>query len=78
MLRDLVATVLGPTADAAHLAARRGVSDARLRAIKVDIAANITRSDLTIGAVAARHGLSPRSISMLFNREGTTFSGLRA
>ncbi len=73
-VRDLVATVLGPTADAAHLAARRGVSDARLRAIKVDIAANITRSDLTIGAVAARHGLSPRSISILFNREGTTFS----
>ncbi|MEJ0011045.1 MAG: AraC family transcriptional regulator [Bauldia sp.] len=73
-VRDLVATMLGPTADAAHLAARRGVSNARLRAIKVDIAANFSRPDLTIGAISARHGMSPRTIGALFNREGTTFT----
>jgi AraC-like DNA-binding protein len=73
-VRDLVATMLGPTSDAAHIAAHRGVSGARLGAIKMDIAANVTNPDLTIGAIAARHGISQRAISMLFNREATTFS----
>lgn len=73
-VRDLVSALLGPTKDAAHAAARRGVSDARLRAIKIDIATNLTSPNLTIGAIAARHHLSDRSIRTLFNQENTTFS----
>jgi AraC-like DNA-binding protein len=70
-VRDLVGTLLGPKSDAA---ARRGVFDARLRAIKIDIATNLTSPNLTISAIAARHHLSDRSIRTLFNYENTTFS----
>lgn len=73
-VRDLVATMLGPTVDAAHIAARRGVSEARLRAIKIDIAANITQSGLSLHVMSERHGLSARTIGRLFNQEGTSFS----
>jgi AraC-like DNA-binding protein len=47
---------------------------ARLRAIKTDIVENLARSDLSIGEIAARHGLTPRYVQMLFESEGTTFT----
>src|SRR5262245_63722127 len=47
---------------------------ARLRAIKTDIVENLARSNLSIGEVAARHGLTPRYVQMLFESEGATFT----
>ncbi len=73
-IHDLVALALGATSDAAAVAAGRGVRAARLKAVKNDIAANLTKRDLTVTAVALRHRVTPRYIHMLFETEGTTFS----
>jgi AraC-like DNA-binding protein len=73
-LHDLIALALGATRDASELARGRGVRFARFHAIKADIAANVTRRDLSIVSVAARHGISPRYIRTLFMDAGTTFT----
>jgi AraC-like DNA-binding protein len=71
---DLVALALGANRDAADLAKGRGLAAARLGAIKSDIAAHLGDSSLSVVAVAARHGVTPRYVQMLFEREGATFS----
>jgi AraC-like DNA-binding protein len=71
---DLAALAIGATREAAAIASVRGVRDARLRAIKADIAESIGRRDLSIAAISALHGISPRSIQMLFEADGTTFT----
>jgi AraC-like DNA-binding protein len=73
-LCDLVALTLGATRDAAAVAAGRGVRAARLRAIKNDIAAHLTDSDLAPAAVAKRQRISDSYIRKLFESEGTSFS----
>ena len=73
-LHDLAALALGATRDAAALASSRGVRAARLRAIKADIVENLGNKGLSIDAMAARHGVTPRYISMLFESEPMTFS----
>jgi AraC-like DNA-binding protein len=73
-LIDLVALALGVTGDAAELARGRGVRAARLRAIKADIIANIADPNLLPGAVAMRHGVTPRYVRMLFEAEGLSFT----
>jgi AraC-like DNA-binding protein len=73
-VHDLLAATLGATRDAAKLAEDRGVRAARLRAIKEDVARNLEHGDLSVGAVAARHRVTPRYVQRLFEREGTTFS----
>jgi AraC-like DNA-binding protein len=47
---------------------------ARLRAIKSDIEAHLTYSDLSPGVVARRQGVSDSYIRKLFEGEGTSFS----
>jgi AraC-like DNA-binding protein len=71
---DLFALALGATRDAAEIANGRGLRAARLQAIKADIAVSAGRSDLTIDAISAHHGVTPRYVQMLFEMEGTTFS----
>jgi AraC-like DNA-binding protein len=73
-IRDLIALALGANRDAAHLARGRGVRVARLQALKADILANLTRRDLSIDRLAARHGISPRYIRALFDGDQTTFT----
>ena len=73
-LQDLAVLAIGATRDAATVAGGRGVPAARLRAIKADIVKSITDRDLSIDAVALRHGITPRYVSMLFDGDGTTFS----
>lgn len=73
-IHDLVALSLGATRDAEALAEGRGIRAARLRAIMVDIAENLGRSDLSIDIIARRHRLGPRYIQRLFEADGTTFS----
>ena len=71
---DLFALAIGATRDGEQVAAARGGRAARLRAIKADIAVNLTRPDLGVTAVALRQGITPRSVQLLFELEGTTFS----
>ena len=56
-IHDLAALVIGATRDAEAVAQGRGARAARLRAIMVDIAENLGRSDLSIDVVARRHQL---------------------
>jgi AraC-like DNA-binding protein len=71
---DLLALTLEGTPDAVKLAEGRGLRVAQLRAIKDDIARNLADGDVSIGAVALRHQVTPRYIQMLFEPEGTTFT----
>jgi AraC-like DNA-binding protein len=71
---DLVALALGASPDAAAIAKGRGLAAARLGAIKSDIAAHLGDNSLSVVAVAARQGVTPRYVQMLFEGEGRTFS----
>jgi len=73
-LCDLIALTIGATRDGAALAQSRGLSAARLTAIKADIAENLGRTDLAVAAVAQRHRLTPRHLHRLFEAEGLTYS----
>jgi AraC-like DNA-binding protein len=71
---DLVVAAISGTPDAIALAKGRGIPAARLSAIKSDIAANLLSRDLSIVAICAQHGITPRYLRMLFAGEQTTFS----
>lgn len=73
-LCDLIAVTLGATRDATAVAGGRGIRAARLRAIKSDIEAHLTYSDLSPGVVARRQEVSDSYIRKLFEGEGTSFS----
>ena len=47
---------------------------ARLHAIKSDIAARLPDCSLTIAAIAARQGVTPRYVHKLFESIGTTYT----
>lgn len=71
---DLVGLTLGATRDGAAIAQVRGVRAARFEAIKDDIARNLKDETLSVGAVAARHNVTPRYVQRLFEESGTTFT----
>jgi AraC-like DNA-binding protein len=73
-IRDLIALAVGATRDGAETAKVRGARPARLRAIKADIAENLTRGDLSVATVAARHRLPVRYVQRLFEKDGVTFT----
>ncbi len=72
-VQDLALMALGATREAAEVAAGRGVRAARLKAVKADIERHLTVPDLTAEGMAARHGISPRYLRSLFERESTSF-----
>jgi AraC-like DNA-binding protein len=71
---DLAALAMGATRDAAEIAKNRGLAAARLRAIKSDIAANLSRVDLSVVEIALKQRVTPRYVQMLFETVGTTFT----
>lgn len=73
---DLVALAVGTTRDAEAFATERGLRAARLVAVKKYICDRLHDPALAIADVAKAHRLSPRSIQLLFESEGTTFSAL--
>jgi AraC-like DNA-binding protein len=73
-LVDLGALIIGANRDGTVVAEERGLSAARLAAVKADITENLGESDLTLPAVAARLKLTPRHIQRLFESAGSTFS----
>lgn len=64
----------GATRDGNAIAQDRGVRAARLAAVKADVIGHVGDSGFTLGILAARQKISPRSVQLLFEREGTTFS----
>ncbi|MCE7915872.1 MAG: AraC family transcriptional regulator [Nitrosomonas sp. PRO4] len=80
-IHDLFVLLCGAKQEEAAMAKDRGLRAARLRAVKEDIVAHITDSELSINQVALRQGISPQYIRALFHSEETTFadyvSGLR-
>jgi AraC-like DNA-binding protein len=73
-IHDLLALTIGASREAAEIAGGRGVSAARLRAVKDDILANLGHRGLSIDTLAKQHGISPRYIRKLFDGDGMTFS----
>ena len=47
---------------------------ARLHTIKTEILSGMNRHELSLAGLAARHGVTPRHVQMLFESDGTTFS----
>jgi len=69
---DLIALAIGATDEGREIANRRGIRAARLETIKADL---IQNAALHLDQLAARQGISPRYVQMLFEEAGTTFSG---
>jgi AraC-like DNA-binding protein len=73
-IHDLMALAIGATRDGGEAARCGGLRAARLLAIKRDIETNLDRPDLSLGALAVRHGCTRRFIQRLFEAEGTTLT----
>ena len=71
---DLLALTLGATREGTEIASARGLPAVRLRAIKADIVENLGRAELSAATLAARHGITPRYVQMLFEQDGMTFT----
>jgi AraC-like DNA-binding protein len=71
---DLVVLTLASSPDALDVASDRGGRAARLATIKADIIANIARPDLSADMIARRHGVSPRYIHRLFEKDDRSFA----
>lgn len=71
---DLLALAVGATREAGELARQRGLSGARLRAIKDDVRKACHRPDLSVHSIAARHGISARYVQRIFEEDGSTFT----
>jgi len=70
---DLLALLLGPTADAAALARSRGLRAVWLAAILAYCERHLADPELSAATVAARHGISARYVARLMEERGETF-----
>ena len=73
-VHDLIALSIGATCEGAAVAEASSVAAARLQSIKADINANLSDESISVAAVAARHGVTPRYLHKLFEREGITYT----
>jgi AraC-like DNA-binding protein len=73
-IHNLAALAVQPTNDNFACVEHNGLRAARLRAIKSYILKNLSRGDLSVAEVAAHIRLTPRSVQMLLEDDGTTFS----
>jgi AraC-like DNA-binding protein len=73
-LFELVALALRSAFGAQIEATRQGMRAAMLHRIKQDILRNLHRSDLSLGYIAQRNALTPRSVQRLFAQEQKGFS----
>ena len=71
---DLIALSVAMDRETEVAAVARGVRAARLQAIKADVASWLSDGDVSVAAVAARHGATSRYVHKLFEAEGATFS----
>jgi AraC-like DNA-binding protein len=73
-LLDLMAAVLGPTAEAREIVARRGVMAARLQAILSEVARHFSDPNFELDNVAGALGLSRRYVQQLLEETGQSFT----
>jgi AraC-like DNA-binding protein len=71
---DLVALTVGATRDVTESVQGNSLHATKLQAIKQAIARDLDSPDLSVGMLARRHGLIPRSLQRLFEAESTTFT----
>lgn len=74
-LFDLAVLMIGARGDVAEEARMRGLAAARFEAIKADILAQLDSAALSLPELAAAHRISPRTIQLLFEKAGITYSG---
>ena len=72
-LQQLAALAITAAPELAEFAEESGVAAARLAAIKQDVRNSLGERDVSVGAIALRHRITPRYIHLLFEREGQTF-----
>ena len=73
-VHELVRLMLCTRRADGEIAEARGVRAARLQAIKQDVVRHLDTDDVSIGALAARHRLTPRYVQMLFEADNTTLT----
>jgi AraC-like DNA-binding protein len=69
---DFLAILLGPTGEAAEVAAGRGLRAGRLMAILSYVDSNISNPELSVTMIAEAHGISARYVSQLMEDRGET------
>lgn len=74
-LFDLAVLMIGGSGDAAEEARTRGLAAARLETLKADILAQLDSPSLSLTVLSAAHRVSPRTIQLLFEQAGITYSG---
>lgn len=73
-LADLLSLLFGAAGDSATMAQNGGLRAARMLSIKRQIDETLGDPSFCVGHVAARHGISARSVQRLFEAEGVTFT----
>jgi AraC-like DNA-binding protein len=73
-IADLVAVAIGATREGAEIAQERGVRAARLNAIKRLVLERFGDPGFSVSEAALSQGVTPRTVQLLFEGEGTTFS----
>ncbi|MDQ2079936.1 helix-turn-helix transcriptional regulator [Xanthobacteraceae bacterium Astr-EGSB] len=73
-VHDLVALAFGAAHEATGMLEARGKRAGMLAAIKADIGDNLDNPSLSVTMAAAKLGVTPRYVHMLFEAEGVTFS----
>jgi AraC-like DNA-binding protein len=73
-IADLIASVIGATRDGAEQARTGGVRAARLRHVLDEIAARACAAGFGVEIVAAELGVTPRTVQLVLEETGSTFS----
>jgi len=74
-LFDLAVLTIGARGSVAEEARARGLAAARFETLKSDILARLDSPSLSLAALSATHRISPRSIQLLFEQAGLTYTG---
>jgi len=74
-LFDLAVLMIGARGDVAEEARMRGLTAARFETLKSDILMQLGNPALSLTDLAAAHRVSPRTIQLLFEQAGITYSG---
>lgn len=73
-LQEMSALLLGASPEFQDHVKFGTIAAARLGTIKAFVTANLENPTLNLAITAARHGVTPRYVQMLFERDGTSFT----
>ncbi|WP_249140544.1 AraC family transcriptional regulator [Bradyrhizobium manausense] len=74
-LFDLAVLMIGARGTVAEEARSRGLAAARLEMLKSNILAQLDSPALSLTSLAAAHRISPRTIQLMFEQAGETYTG---